>query len=42
VQGEWVVLELELEVEDEFAVEVVVGPQIVADSDKQVAERGEM
>lgn len=42
MQGEWVVLVLE--VEDEVAVEVVVeaGQQVVADSGKQVEERGEM
>jgi hypothetical protein len=42
VPGEWVALVLE--VEDEVAVVVVVeaGLQIVADSGKQVEERGEM
>jgi hypothetical protein len=38
VQGEWVVLEVAGV--DDFVV--VVGPQVVADSDEQVEERGEM
>jgi hypothetical protein len=41
VQGEWGVLVLAVEVEVVGEVEVVVEPQIVADSDKQVEQRGE-
>jgi hypothetical protein len=43
VQGEWVVFVLEVEVEDEVAVEVELeaGPQVVAEPDKRVEERGE-
>lgn len=42
MQGEWVVLEAEVEAESEVVVELEAGPQMVADSDEQVEEQGEM